>query len=153
MHRGVETTIDWQTSERVALSASIGWLQTEIDEFSMFPELVGREQAHAPAFTYSLGAEYRAPSGWWGRLDVSGMDEFYFDYGHDQLSQPYSLLNLGVGRDWDAWSVKLWTRNVLDEEYFVRGFYFGNEPPDFPATLYTRLGDPRHYGVTLSYRL
>jgi hypothetical protein len=33
----------------------------------------------------------------------------------------------------------------------VRGFYFGNEPPDFPATLYTRLGDPRHYGITVKY--
>jgi iron complex outermembrane receptor protein len=33
----------------------------------------------------------------------------------------------------------------------VRGFYFGNEPPDFPAALYTRLGDPRHYGITVKY--
>ena len=56
-----------------------------------------------------------------------------------------------VGRDWDAWRVKLWARNVLDEEYAVRGFYFGNEPPDFPPTLYTRFGDPRHYGITVSY--
>jgi hypothetical protein len=30
----------------------------------------------------------------------------------------------------------------------VRGFFFGNEPPDFPNTLYTRLGDPRQVGVT-----
>ena len=34
---------------------------------------------------------------------------------------------------------------------YLRGFYFGNEPPDFPPTLYTRLGDPRHYGITVSY--
>jgi hypothetical protein len=40
---------------------------------------------------------------------------------------------------------------LFDKEYFVRGFFFGNEPPDFAATLYTRLGDPRHYGLTLSY--
>jgi hypothetical protein len=42
---------------------------------------------------------------------------------------------------------------LFDEEYFVRGFFFGNEPPDFPAELYTRLGDPRHYGVTVKYKL
>jgi hypothetical protein len=47
--------------------------------------------------------------------------------------------------------VKLWARNLFDEDYRVRGFYFGNEPPDFPPTLYTRLGDPRHYGITVSY--
>jgi len=62
-------------------------------------------------------------------------------------------VNLGVGRDWQSWSVKLWARNVLDEDYSVRGFFFGNEPPDFPATLYTRRGDPRHVGVTLNFRL
>jgi outer membrane receptor protein involved in Fe transport len=84
---------------------------------------------------------------------LSGVDEFFFDYGHDQASEPYELANLSVGRDWDAWSVKLWARNVFDEDHFVRGFYFGNEPPNFPATLYTRLGDPRHYGFTVSYRL
>ena len=66
---------------------------------------------------------------------------------------PTGSRTLSVGREWESWSVKLWARNVFDEDYFVRGFYFGNEPPDFPPTLYTRLGDPRHYGVTLSYRL
>ena len=34
-------------------------------------------------------------------------------------------------------------------DYAVRGFYFGNEPPDFPATLYTRLGDARQAGITV----
>ena len=29
-----------------------------------------------------------------------------------------------------------------------RGFFFGNEPPDFPASLYVRRGDPRQIGVT-----
>jgi outer membrane receptor protein involved in Fe transport len=152
-HHGIEATVDWQASERLELSAAVGWLRAEIDEFSLFPDLAGREQAHAPEYTYSIGATYALPSGWWARVDLSGMDEFFFDYGHDQASEPYGLANVSVGRDGDAWSFKLWARNVLDEEYFVRGFYFGNEPPDFPPTLYTRLGDPRHYGITVSYRL
>ena len=152
-HHGVEATVEWQATQRLELSAAVGLLRTEIKEFSLFPELAGREQAHAPDYTYSLGATYSTSSGWWARLDLSGMDEFFYDYGHDQTSEPYELANLSVGRDWDSWSVKLWTRNLFDESYFVRGFYFGNEPPDFPPTLYTRLGDPRHYGITLSYRL
>jgi iron complex outermembrane receptor protein len=152
-HYGLEATLDWRATERLELSAALGWLRTEIDRFSLFPELEGREQAHAPAYTYSLGAEYRAPSGWWGRLDVSGMDEYFFDYGHDQESEPYALANLRIGREWGPWNVSLWVRNLLDEEYFVRGFFFGNEPPDFAGTLYTRLGDPRHYGLTVGYEL
>jgi outer membrane receptor protein involved in Fe transport len=150
-HGGLEATVEWQATQRLMLSAAVGLLRAEIEEFSLFPALAGREQAHAPEYTYSLGAAYSAPSGWWARLDLSGLDEFFFDYGHDQASKAYGLANFSVGRDWDSWSVKLWTRNLFDEDYFVRGFYFGNEPPDFPPTLYTRLGDPRHYGITVSY--
>jgi len=150
-HRGVEATVEWQATQRLMLSAAVGLLRAEIEEFSLFPTLAGREQAHAPRYTYSLGAAYATPSGWSARLDLSGMDEFFFDYGHDQVSEPYGLANLSLGRNWDSWSVKLWARNLFDEDYRVRGFYFGNEPPDFPPTLYTRLGDPRHYGITVSY--
>ena len=150
-HRGVEATFDWQATQRLTLSAAVGLLRAEIEEFSLFPTLAGREQAHAPHYTYSLGASYNTSSGWWARLDLSGMDKFFFDYGHDQMSKPYGLANLSVGREWDSWSVKLWSRNLFDKHYFVRGFYFGNEPPDFPPTLYTRLGDPRQYGITVSY--
>jgi outer membrane receptor protein involved in Fe transport len=152
-HHGLEATVDWQATQRFELTAAVGLLHAEIDEFSLFPELAGREQAHAPKYTYSLGATYTAPSGWWGRVDLSGMDEFFYDYGHDQASEPYGIVNLSVGRDFASWGVKLWARNVLDEEYFVRGFFFGNEPPNFAPELYTRLGDPRHYGVTFDFRL
>ncbi len=150
---GLEGAIEWQINDRVALSSTVGALRATVERFSLYPGLEGREQAHAPHYTYSVGASYRASIGWWARLDVSGMDAFYFDYSHDQRSSAYGIVDLSAGRNWGAWSVKLWARNLLDEEYAVRGFYFGNEPPDFPATLYTRLGDPRHYGVTLNYRL
>jgi iron complex outermembrane recepter protein len=149
---GVEGTVDWRATERLDFSAAVGLLDTKIERFSLFPELEGREQAHAPQYTFSLGAEYRTTSGWFGRVDVSGMGAFFYDYGYDIKSKPYTLTNLKVGRDWQHWSAALWARNVFDTRYFVRGFYFGNEPPDFPNKLYTRLGDPRQYGFTLRYR-
>ena len=151
-HHGIEASLEWRAGERVAVNAATGWLETKIEQFTLFPLIEGREEAHAPRYTYSLGATYRGPSGWWGRVDLSGMGRFFFDYGHDQVSKPYGFTNLTVGRDWGGWSAKLWIRNAFNERYFVRGFYFGNQPPDFPNTLYTRLGDPRHYGITLSYR-
>ncbi|HEX6997250.1 MAG TPA: TonB-dependent receptor [Gammaproteobacteria bacterium] len=151
-HRGLEATLDWRPTERLAVSTALGLLDTEIEEFGVFPTLEGREQAHAPGYTYAVGVEYRPGGRWWGRVDFVGADAFLFDYGHDQRSEPYTTVNLRIGRDWGDWSLDLWARNVLDEEYAVRGFFFGNEPPDFPNALYVRLGDPRHYGVTLRYR-
>ena len=72
---------------------------------------------------------------------------------HDQESSSYEVMNLRAGREWGNWSVSAWVRNLFDEDYAVRGFFFGNEPPDFPEKLYERLGDPRHIGVTIRYTL
>jgi len=152
-HRGAEATVDWLATESVRLFGSLGWLDTEIVEFSVFSDLEGREQAHAPRMSYSLGAEYRNGDGWFGRLEIGGREGFYFDYSHDEKSESYRLVNLRIGRDMGAFSVSLWARNLLDEEYAVRGFFFGNEPPDFPNKRYIRLGDPRHFGVTFKYRM
>ena len=44
-----------------------------------------------------------------------------------------------------------WGRNILNETYFTRGFFFGNEPPAFEDKLYTKYGDPATYGVTANY--
>ena len=51
-----------------------------------------------------------------------------------------------------AWTYYLWAQNVTDEDYTVRGFFFANEPPDFPVKLFERLGDPRHIGFTVRYQ-
>ena len=103
-------------------------------------------------YTFALGAEWRADNGWYTRVDINGKDDFYFDVSHDQKSDAYELVNVRVGFDAERWSVNVWVRNLFDTDYAVRGFYFGNEPPDFPNTLYTRLGDPRQLGMTLNAR-
>jgi outer membrane receptor protein involved in Fe transport len=60
-----------------------------------------------------------------------------------------------VGYEGGHWAASLWVRNVFDEAYAVRGFYFSNDPndPEFVPELFTRLGDPRQYGLTVTYRL
>jgi hypothetical protein len=39
-------------------------------------------------------------------------------------------------------------RNALDAGYTQRGFFFGNEPPDFPDKLYVQPGEPRRIGAS-----
>jgi outer membrane receptor protein involved in Fe transport len=152
-YSGLEASLAWQATERLELNGALGLLATNIAEFSLYPALVGREQAHAPDWDYALGAEYRAPQGWWGRVDIEGRGAFYFDYSHDQQSSSYSIVNLRLGRDFGPWRATLWARNLFDERYAVRGFFFGDEPPDFADKLYVRLGDPRQVGLTIDYRL
>ncbi len=150
---GLEADVRWHPSVSLELFANIGLLRAEFDEFvSPQVDVSGRDQAHAPNYTYAVGGVYRHESGWFTRIDVSGKDEFFFDVSHDQVSEPYSVTNARLGYETEAWTVQLWLRNAFDERYAVRGFFFGNEPPLFPPTLYIRQGDPRHFGITFDRR-
>ncbi len=150
---GLEAEVRWFPTEAWELYANVGLLDASFDEF-VTPEgdLSGRDQAHAPRYTLAGGAAYRSDSGYFARFDMSARDEFYFDVSHNQKSSSYALVHARAGYESDAWLVQLWGRNLFDKEYAVRGFYFGNEPPDFPNTLYTRLGDPRQIGITIEKR-
>ncbi len=150
---GLEADLRWFVSAAFELYANVGLLDATFDEFSTPQvDLSGRKQAHAPDYTLAAGASYRHAGGLFARLDVTARDAFYFDVSHNQKSRPYELVNARVGYDAERWSLQLWGRNLLDRQYAVRGFYFGNEPPDFPNALYTRLGDARQVGVTFDMR-
>ncbi len=150
---GLEAEIRWFPNEAWEIYTTIGLLDATFDKFET-PQvnLNGRAQAHAPDYSYAIGGRYTHPTGFFARVDVTARDAFFYDVSHDQKSQSYELANARVGYDADSWSVQLWARNLFDKDYTVRGFYFGNEPPDFPAALYTRFGDPRQVGVTFEKR-
>jgi outer membrane receptor protein involved in Fe transport len=157
-HYGVEGSAAWRLTERLELTASLGLLETAYEDFRTGDPvrdgaLDGRDQAHAPRWQYAVGAEYRHPVGAFARMDVHGSDSFYFDASHDERSSPYTVVNARIGWSGERFGVDAWIRNAFDERYAMRGFYFGNEPPDFPPKRYVQLADGRHVGVTFSVRL
>jgi outer membrane receptor protein involved in Fe transport len=151
---GLEAQASWRPLPELTLQASLGLLETEyLDYHYGDRDLDGRAQAHAPPWQYSLAAEWQAASGWMLRADVAGTAAFYFDASHDQRSNPYTLVNLKAGYAGERWSAYAWGRNVFDENYAVRGFYFGLEPPDYPDRLYVQRGDPAQFGVSVEWRV
>jgi iron complex outermembrane recepter protein len=150
---GLEGSVSWQPLERLNLSATLGLLHSEYLGYRYGDRnLDGREQAHAPGYQYSLSAQWGGDQGWMARADLSGTDAFYFDASHDRRSEPSALLNLKAGYARGPWSVQAWVRNLTDDDYAVRGFYFGLEPPDFADKLYVQRGDGRLAGITLQWR-
>jgi outer membrane receptor protein involved in Fe transport len=154
---GLEAAVNWQLTGQWRLHGSLGLLESEVDRYGLEREqdieasLVGRDFAHAPNFTVNAGATWANGAGWMARMDINAVDGFYYDYSHDEKSDSRVTVNLKLGKTWGRWAVHGWVRNLFDEEYHTRGFSFGLEPPWFERTTYTRLGDPRHYGVTVSY--
>ncbi len=149
---GFESSAALQAGDRVELEAMLSWMDSRFHGYRFGERnLEGREWAHAPEWKAALAATWRHPAGWMARLDLSGEAGFYFDTSHDQRSDSRFLANLRAGYEAERWSIYAWARNLLDERYPVRGFYFENEPPDFPTELYLRWGDPRQVGMTARF--
>ncbi len=149
---GVESSASLRLSERIEVDAMLSRMESRYEGYRFGErDLDGREWAHAPEWKSALSATWRHPAGWIVRADLSGEAGFYFDTSNDERSDARFIVNLRAGYEASRWSIHAWARNLFDERYPVRGFFFGNEPPDFPATLYLRWGDPRQVGVTARY--
>ena len=152
---GAELEQTFRATPALQLSGSVGYLNTHIDSYRFAAgegtelALGDRAAAHAPGYTLRLGSRYNDRRGFEGSADISAVDEYFFSDSHNQKSQAYQLLNGSFGYNSATWSVSFWGRNLLDERYAVRGFFFGLAPPDFANTLYVSYGDPRQVGVTV----
>jgi len=153
INRGAELEGQWLASDSVTLYGSLGLLDSRYENFvnSSGDNLDGREQAHAPGHQFTLGTRIELNSALSLDINLQGRDSFYFSDSHAEQSNSYVLFNTSVRYTRDKLSLNLWARNLGDKDYFVRGFYFGNDPRDnYTAKGYTQLGEPARYGVTLN---
>ena len=150
-NKGLELNIDVQLTESLNFFARLGLLRTEINNWKSRPDLEGRAQAHAPKKSYAFGMNWSITNRASISLDAVGKSSFYYSDSHNNQSKAYSLTNINFDYLIGGWTYSIWARNIFDEYYSVRGFYFGNEAPDFKDTLYERHGDPRHVGLSVRY--
>lgn len=157
-NNGAEFEAVWYPSERLGLTASLGLLDATFDSFlnSKNQDLSGRDQAHAPGYMAHLAVDYNVGA-WSIAVSLDAKDDFYFSDSHHVQSDPYELLNMRVSYSTDRWSLSLWGRNLTDQDYAVRGFFFGefgNDPrKSYAPEPYLQFGEPRIIGVTYEVQL
>lgn len=157
---GLEAEMDWSVNDQWQIMASLGLLQSGLNEHQYTDKYSGityymeegRDQAHAPSYQFSVGAEYFVNDNWIIAANIEGKDAFFYSDNHNEKSSAYQLVNASVEYNRQNWTVLLWMRNLLDEEYDVRGFHFGNDPSiNYTPTTYTQKGEPRTIGLTARY--
>ena len=151
LNYGFEGSFDTQLNDALSLFLNLGYLETEIKNWASRPDIEGREQAHAPKYSFSTGAEYYFRENTSFEINFIGKSGFYYSDSHNNKSDSYVLTNAALRHSVDKWVIDLWVQNLFDEYYSTRGFFFGNEAPDFIDTLYRRHGDPRHFGLSVRY--
>ncbi|MGA1370835.1 MAG: TonB-dependent receptor [Pseudomonadales bacterium] len=160
VNQGLELEAEWQVAATWSAFAALGLLDTAFDDFTNQngEDLDGEPQAHAPRWQGLAGLEWRPMAGWYARVEAEGKDSFYYSNSErlvprrdDVRSDAYVLWHATVGFEGERFAVKFWARNLGDEEYATRGYYFGNDPRDgYAPHGYVQLGEPRRVGVTVT---
>lgn len=149
--QGVELEVQASTLIGLDLIAGVGYMDTEIDKWTATEadfgqyEYSGKELSNAPEYTYNLGAQYRMACGFFGRVDLLGVGDFYFDTKNNIKQSAYQLVNLRIGYESRHYDIILWAKNVFDEEYAKRKVDWGGEQLG-------QDGDPRMFGIKATYR-
>ena len=84
-------------------------------------------------------------------LSQNYKDKYYFSDSHDFMSDSYSTTNFSVSRVIENFKISFWAKNIFDERYAVRGFYFGLIPPNYEDELWISYGDPKQFGISIGY--
>lgn len=155
---GLEVDLTFQASDNLALTASFGLLDTKLGKLTVQdidtdpPQAVdkaNREQAHAPSYQYSISVNYLITEAVSLNLQLEGKDKFYFSNGHDIQSDSMQLMHTRLQYDLEQYEFSIWGRNIFNEKYKTRGFYFGNNPlKEWVNEPYYQLGEPRVLGIT-----
>ncbi|MGO4893980.1 TonB-dependent receptor [Flavobacterium sp. W21_SRS_FM6] len=154
---GIETSIQAAVTDNLDMFLNLGWLKTNIEGITRlvddeFETLDKRDQAHAPDYQINAGINWQLSEkvSWLLELDVK--DDFYYSFGHDQISDKQFVVHTSLDYDFGDWRISLYARNLFDRAYANRGFYFGNDPRDeYAPQTWEQFGEPRRIGVNLNY--
>lgn len=151
---GAEVDLLWAVSKQLDLSAGINVMSTKI-KTSPDARLIDKELANAPDVTFNAMARYTVPLKGANLLiqaDTSYTSDRFFTSDNTPVfhGDAFWLLNARISYQPDsaAWEVAAWARNVGNKNYRTEGFnQFG-----FAGSSYHAYGEPRSYGVSMSYQ-
>lgn len=114
--------------------------------------LRNREFPHTPNYTFNVGFDQSFLSNYKLQLNSVFQDNFYFSNSHDKKSHAFIVVNTKINYEKNNIKVSLWGKNIFNENYSNRGYFFSNEPPLWEEKLYIQRASPRTYGIDLSYK-
>ena len=139
---GAELEVIAQPVTGLELIAGLGLLNAEfrsgVDAFTG-TALAGNRTPFTPGLTYNLAAQYRSEAGIFGRLEVIGFGNTFFDDLNIIEQGSFALVNARLGYEFDNYGVYLFANNLFDTEYLTQAFDLGNVVGTF--------GAPRTFGA------
>lgn len=151
---GLEGSAGWTFAEHWKLHGSLGLMESRLDAFTLSNgnTATGGRLANTPKLSHSLGLRYRPPQGFFGDVSYSGRSSILDSNNQNEARRAYGTVDLSLGYVFGSWTASAWARNLLDETYDRRVYFFGNDPAvGYDSRRYEDRAAPRQIGVTLAY--
>lgn len=151
---GAEASATYALAPAWSVRGSLALMDSRLESFVLRNGNTGggRRLANTPPYGYTVGTRYGASTGFFADAELVGRGTQFDSNNQNEARRPFRLVNASVGYAWRAWTFTLWAKNLFDERYEKRVFFFGNEDPDYIETRYEDRADPRQIGATLAYR-
>jgi len=151
---GLEASGAFALTPTWSVRSSLALMRSELAPFTLSNgnNGGGRDLANTPSYGYTFGTRYGSEQGLFASADLVGRDGQFDSNNQNESRRSFQIVNASLGYTWQRWTVTLWAKNLLDERYEKRVFYFGNEDPDYTPTRYEDHADPRQVGATAAYR-
>jgi iron complex outermembrane receptor protein len=143
---GLELDLAWTPIERLTVRSSLGYVNAEFDSYTdpFFPfgSFDGNEVPFVPEYTGSAGVRYDFENGFFAQTTVRVAGSTRFDAANTGVftQDAYALWDAEIGYATERFTVALFGRNLLDEEYysFINREIAAGSP-----------GDPQLFGLRL----
>ncbi|AZZ92122.1 TonB-dependent receptor [Hahella sp. KA22] len=146
---GLEVETNAQLAAGLEVFGSVGLLKTEVTKaVDGSPDIKGNEFGYAPSVNANLGFAKYFDQGYFAGADVSYVGEYYSDVtnNNDLTAGDYLITNVNAGYENDDFTVRLYVKNLFDEEVLYR------QTTTWTSTE-AQVGPPRTAGVVVDYRL
>jgi outer membrane receptor protein involved in Fe transport len=170
-HIGLEAEVTWYIHQDWKLTTTLGLLDTDRGSYITFDSdedvapgddlddidepfavlIPSRKLANAPGYTYSARLDYQPTKGFFASAEAVGSDNYFESNSHDEKRDAFAVVNATIGYRWDNWALTLWAKNLFDEDYAERVFFFNNTDFSDVDTRYEAPAAPRTFGATLNY--
>lgn len=157
--KGIELDLNYLINPYLTAYANLGYLVAEFEGYqdeSGTQSYPGRTLSQSPEYTYLAGMNVTLSDNLWWNIEAEGKDEFYFSDDHNLKSTSYNLINTSINYQLKDILIKLWARNITNEDYYIQGFDFGeygNDPrKGYAPEPYYQFGAPKQIGITAEYQ-
>lgn len=161
-HYGIEADARLDINSSWSVGASLGLIETKRTDFDVLnptgettPDTVNqslRRLANSPPVSYNLALLYESDTRVFARVEINGKSSQYESNTHNEKRSGFTVFNALAGFRQGNWTFTVWTKNLFDENYEERVFFFANEGDFSQRKRYEAPAAPRTFGITANYR-